>query len=93
METKRPSPHGIALVLTLVVMSILLLLLVSFLASMTVEHRAARAFEDTERAKLISQGAVSHAIDLLRTNIPEPARLAEGTATAPGENWRSIPAS
>jgi hypothetical protein len=42
-------------------------------------------------AKLVADGAVHHAIDLLRTNIPEPARLAEGPATAPGENWVTNP--
>lgn len=77
--------------LTLVVLSILVLLLVSFLASMGIERRAAAAFEDSERAKLVAQGAVSHAVDLLRTNIPEPARLSEGPATAPGENWAVNP--
>ncbi len=73
--------------MTLITLSILVILLVGFLSTMLIERKAAHAFEETQRAKLIAQGAVAHAIDLLRTNIPEPARLSEGPANAPGENW------
>ena len=69
--------------MTLITLSILIILLLGFLSTMTIERRAAGAFEDTQRAKLVAQGAVSHAIDLLRTNIPEPARLSESPVTAP----------
>ncbi len=73
--------------MTLIVLSILVILLVTFVSSMSLERQAAHAYEETQRAKLVAQGAVSHAIDLLRTNIPEPALLSESPATAPGENW------
>lgn len=82
---------GVALVMTILVLSMTALLLVGFLSTMRLERRAANAYEDTQRAKLVAQGAVSHAIDLLRTNIPEPARLSEGPKTAPGENWAVNP--
>lgn len=77
--------------MTLITLTILIVLIVGFIASMSLERRAASAYSDTEQAKLIAQGAVSHAIDLLRTNIPEPARLAEGPRTAPAVNWVTNP--
>lgn len=83
----RSGRSGVALVVTLISLSILVVLLVGFVASMSLEQKAAHSFEDTQRTKLIAQGAVSHAVDLLRTNIPDPALLSETTASAPGENW------
>lgn len=77
--------------MTLITLSIVVILLVGFLSTMLTERRAATAFEDTRRVELIAAGAVSHAIDVLRTNIPEPARLAEGPRNAPGENWVTNP--
>lgn len=89
---RRSSDNsGVALVVTLITLSILVVLLVGFAASMSLEQKAAHSFEDTQRAKLIAQGAVSHAVDLLRTNIPDPALLSETTASAPGENWAVNP--
>jgi hypothetical protein len=69
---------GVALVMTLMTLCILALLLIAFFSTMSIEHKAAHAVQDTQGAKLIAQGAVAHAIDLLRTNIPDPARLAQG---------------
>jgi hypothetical protein len=86
-KTANAAQAGVALVMTLITISVLAILLLGFLSTMLIERRAAGAFEDTQRAKLVAQGAVSHAIDILRTNIPEPARLAESPLTAPGENW------
>ncbi len=82
---KRPA--GAALVITIFFVGIATVLVVAFLSTMRTERRAAQAYHETARAKLIAQGAVSHAIDLLRTNIPEPARLAEGPATSAAVNW------
>lgn len=73
--------------MTLITLSILVILLVAFVSSMSLERQAANSYEHTQRTKLIAQGAVSHAIDLLRTNIPEPAMLSESPAAAPAENW------
>lgn len=80
-------PQGMALILTVFMISLLTILMVGFLSSMMTEKRAAHAYEDAQRAKLMSQGAISHAIDILRTNIPEPARLSESPLSAPAENW------
>ncbi|MEI9898637.1 MAG: hypothetical protein WDN28_33465 [Chthoniobacter sp.] len=88
---RRARQSGVALVVTLITLSILVVLLVGFVASMSLERRAAHSFEDTQRAKLIAQGAVSHAVDLLRTNIPDPAQLSETPASAPAENWAVNP--
>src|SRR5262245_6928378 len=90
-RTRRAKVSGVALVMTLITISVLAILLLGFLSNMLIERRAANAFEDTQRAKLVAQGAVSHAIDVLRTNIPEPARLSESPLTAPGENWAVNP--
>src|SRR6478735_5866611 len=81
MFQRKRATRGVALVMTLITLSILIILLLGFLSTMTIERRAAGAYEDTQRAKLVAQGAVSHAIDLLRTNIPEPARLSESPLT------------
>lgn len=93
METRRTPKgrNGAALVMTLITLTILAVLIISFLSSMSLERRAAGAFADSERAKLVAQGAVSHAVDILRTNIPEPARLKDGPRTAPAINWVSNP--
>ena len=90
-NSRNASRSGVALVMTLITLSILVILLVAFASSMSLERQAARSYEETQRAKLVAQGAVSHAIDLLRTNIPEPALLSETTAAAPGENWAVNP--
>ncbi|WP_038167524.1 hypothetical protein [Verrucomicrobium sp. BvORR106] len=77
--------------MTLFIVGVLTILVVGFLSTMTTERQAASAYEESQRTKLVAQGAVAHAIDLLRTNIPEPARLSEGPDTAPGENWVTNP--
>jgi hypothetical protein len=87
----HPSRSGVALVVTLITLSILIALLVAFVSSMSLERQADHSFAETQRAKLVAQGAVGHAIDLLRTNIPEPSLLSESTAAAPGENWAVNP--
>lgn len=80
-----------ALVMTVVILSMLLILTVGFLSTMRIEKGAAASYEESQRTKLVAQGAVAHAIDILRTNIPEPARISESWSTAPGENWAVNP--
>ena len=55
----------------------LTILAVGFIASMSVESGASASIHDAQRTKMIAQGALSHAIDLLRTNIPPPAPINE----------------
>ena len=77
--------------MTVITLTVLTFLVVGFLSTMLVERQAASAYEDSQQAKFIAQGAVGHAIDLLRTNIPEPARLSQGPQTAPARNWATNP--
>ncbi len=85
------SNRGAALVMTLIIVAMMTILAVAFLVSMQVEQRASHAYANTQRAKMIAQGSVSHAVELLRSNIPEPAQIGENAETAPGENWVSNP--
>jgi hypothetical protein len=87
MDARLTNRRGAALVITTITISVLAILIIGFLSAMLTERKAAGSYEDTQRAKLIAQGAVSHAIDLLRTNIPEPARISQGPLNAPGKNW------
>ncbi|MEM9479380.1 MAG: hypothetical protein AAGA58_06985 [Verrucomicrobiota bacterium] len=48
-----------------------------FLDSMSTESSASSAIEESQRTKLVAQGAIAHAIDILRTNIPDPSQLSE----------------
>ncbi|WP_050024168.1 hypothetical protein [Verrucomicrobium sp. BvORR034] len=98
METKKPARQkarrresGAALIMTLFIVGVLTILVVGFLSTMQTERQAAGAYESSQRTKLVAQGAVSHAIELLRNNIPDPARLSEGPAQAPAENWVTNP--
>ena len=62
-KVHRTATAGMALVMTLITLSIVIVLLVAFVSTMSLERQAAHAFEDTQRAKLIAQGAVAHAVD------------------------------
>lgn len=68
---------GVALVTTMFLLAALTILVIGFISSMSVESGASSAIQDAQRTKMIAQGALSHAIDLLRTNIPEPAPINE----------------
>lgn len=86
-ETKR----AIALVTVLLIVAMLSILVIAYLSSMVTEHRASNSYVDTQRAKLIAHGGLAHAIEILRTNIPEPAKINESAETAPGMNWSINP--
>lgn len=88
---RRSRQSGAALIMTVLVLGVLTILVVGFLSTMQTERQASSAYQSAQQAKLVAQGAVSHAVDILRTNIPEPARLHEGPAQAPGENWITNP--
>ncbi len=79
--------RGTALIITLMIVSLLTVLLVGFLASMRLEMRASAAYEDTQRTKMVAKAALSHAIDLIRSNIPDPAGIEQSELTAPGRHW------
>ena len=87
----RHSERGAALILTLIVVSMLTILILAYLVTMRTERQAARAYANTQRAKMVAQGAVSHGIAILRANVPEPALISETAGNAPGENWAINP--
>lgn len=73
--------------MTMVVLVMMSILVTGFLVSMRTEMVAAHSAEDIQRTKMVSQGAVSHAINLLRANIPEPAPIRDTVATARMDHW------
>ena len=83
--------HGGALVMVLLVVSLMSVLMLAYFTSMETEDRASVAYANTQRAKMVSHGAVAHAVELLRSNIPEPALINESADVAPGENWATNP--
>ena len=78
---RRSLRCGVALVTTMFLLAALTILAVGFIASMSVESGASASIHDAQRTKMIAQGALSHAIDLLRTNIPPPAPINEVEAS------------
>ncbi len=83
--------RGAALILTLLITAMLTMMVIAFFTTMQIEQRAAHSYADAQRAKMVAQGAVSHGIELLRSNIPEPALISESAENAPGENWAINP--
>ncbi len=77
--------------MVLLVVSLMSVLMLAYFTSMETENKASVAFANTQRAKIVSHGAVAHAVELLRTNIPEPALITESAESAPGENWATNP--
>ena len=77
LSEKRSFRCGVALVTTMFLLAALTILAIGFIGSMSVESGASASIHDAQRTKMIAQGAVSHAIDLLRTNIPPPAPINE----------------
>lgn len=77
--------------MVLIVVSMLSILTLAFFSTMQIEEQAANAFANTQRVKMVSQGAVSHGISILRKSIPEPALINESAGNSPGENWSVNP--
>lgn len=83
--------QGAALVSTLLIISLLSIIVLTYLSLMSVERQSSQSFSDTQRTKMVAQGAVAHAIEILRTEIPEPAAIHESATSARGENWSINP--
>ena len=81
-ETQR-GQRGVALLIVLISLAVLSVLVVGYISSMTTELGVASAVEKTHRTKLLADGALAHAIDLLRSNIPDPDPVS-GAAAARG---------
>ncbi|MDF1753197.1 MAG: hypothetical protein P1U89_10515 [Verrucomicrobiales bacterium] len=67
--------RGVALVTVLVIISLLTILVMAYMSTSRIDEQSSTAFADTQRAKLVAKGAVAHAIEILRNNIPQPAGL------------------
>lgn len=83
--------RAIALITVLVIVTLLAILTLAFLSTMDIENRAANSFSDSQRSKMVAQGALAQAIDVLRNNIPEPAPIDKSAATAEALNWAINP--
>jgi hypothetical protein len=65
--------RGVALIITLTILSIVTLMLIAFTISMRVENSAARNYNDTIRARQIAQAALDTAVANLRDAMPQPS--------------------
>ena len=88
---RSKTQQAIALITVLIIVAMLSILMLAYFSSMITERRASGAYADTQRSKMVAQGGLAHAITILRTNIPEPAKINESAETAPGENWAINP--
>lgn len=91
IRSRRRRGRGAALVLTLITLVVISIIVTGFVVSMRTEMTSSYAVENTQRTKMIAQGAVSHAIELLRSNIPDPAPITASHATARQDNWITNP--
>lgn len=78
------SERGIALIVTLAILTVVTLLLLAFAISMRVENVASKNFNDSIKARQLAQGGVDQAVALLRDATP-PITAPDNTyVTAPG---------
>ncbi len=91
LQSPISKPRGAALIMTLVLAGMMAMVVIAYLLSMRIELGAASAYEQTQSAKVLTQSALSHGIELLRANIPEPARLSEDASNADAELWVTNP--
>ncbi|MEM7144279.1 MAG: hypothetical protein AAF591_04040 [Verrucomicrobiota bacterium] len=83
----RRNQRGAALIMTMVVLVMMSILVTGFLVSMRTEMVAAHSVEDIQRTKMVAQGAVGHAVNLLRANIPGPAPIQDTISSAEVDHW------
>ncbi|MFV1994071.1 MAG: hypothetical protein ACC661_01445, partial [Verrucomicrobiales bacterium] len=87
----RSRERGAALVIALVVLLLMSVIVTGFVVTMRTELGASQAIESSRRAELMAHSALSHAIELLRSNIPEPAAISETASSAPAQAWVTNP--
>lgn len=73
MKDRSTDNGAFALILTMAILAIATILAVAFANSMRTERQASASLMETERAKLLAQSALDHAISILDENIPQPA--------------------
>ncbi|MEO0414668.1 MAG: hypothetical protein AAF226_06920, partial [Verrucomicrobiota bacterium] len=82
---------AVALITVLLILALLIIMVVSWAATSTIEVRSSHSYTETQRAKVIAQGGLASAVNLLRSNIPEPAGIDQDAANAPAVNWSVNP--
>lgn len=80
-----------AILIVLAVMAILSVLVLGFVSSMTTDLKASHSMEVNYRTKMVAHGALSHGIELLRSNIPDPAPITATPKYAPARSWATNP--
>jgi hypothetical protein len=82
MCVRTKSERGIALVLTLAILTLVTLLVIAFTVSMRVENTASKNFNDLIKARQLAQAAVDQAVSIIRSATPPPS---------PGMTWVAAP--
>lgn len=81
----RSGERGIALILTLAIITLVTLILIAFAVSMRVENTASKSFNDLIMAREIAQGAVDQAVATIRQATPQRTQSPVSTyVTSPG---------
>ena len=88
---RRQKQKGMALVITMALITIITILILGFMVSMRTERLAARSMAENERAKQVAQSALVHAVSLLRDNIPDPTDPTVETPAKSAKHWYSNP--
>lgn len=91
MTFQLQNQRGIAILMVLVAIALLAILVLGFASNMSTELRVSDAVEKTYRAQLLADGALSHAIETLRSNIPDPAPLNTPAGEDPPADWITNP--
>ena len=72
--------RGVALILTLAIITLVTLLLIAFVVSMRVENTASKSFNDIIKAREIAQGAVDQAVATIRQATTKGGPMPGGVA-------------
>ena len=82
---RRSGERGIALILTLAIITLVTLILIAFVTSMRVENTASKSFNDVIKARELAQAAVDQAVAQIRQATPLRTENPVSTyATFPG---------
>ena len=77
--------RGMALIVVLALIVMTTILIVAFTVSMRTERQAASSMANDQRAKLLAQSALEHAVAILDSNIPQP--VTSGVLPPSPTNW------
>ena len=83
---RRPG-GGFALVIVMFMLALVLILVIAFAANMRTERKAAHNMAQSQRATLLAESALAHAVSLLANNIPDPGDPTVVTPVGSSTNW------